>query len=194
MDVAGDPSSKNNFRRSSYRLSGYHYAAIGAYFVTIVSHQRQGIFGNINDQVITLNHSGEIVKEFWQELTSHFHTIEIEPFIVMPNHIHGVITIVDGIRSKGTIYRAPMREKFGTPVVGSIPTIIRTYMAAVTRRSKHESGIKNIWQRNYYDHIICDEREYDKIWGYIESNPQNWQDRQDNLDAPFINNTINMNI
>lgn len=96
----------------------------------------------------------------------------------MPNHFHGIITIIENDR-KGTIYRAPTKdvrtsEKFGQPVIGSIPTMIRTFKAAVSRIANKELGFVNIWQRNYYEHIIRDEDEWNNIYQYIQTNPEHW--------------------
>jgi putative transposase len=110
---------------------------------------------------------------------SSFSNIDNEPFVIMPNHIHGIITIHEN-DCRGTIYRAPTIEKFGKPVVGSIPTIIRTYKATVSRLAKREIGMVKIWQRNYYEHIICDQTEMKHIVDYILANPIHWSDDPEN--------------
>jgi REP element-mobilizing transposase RayT len=136
-----------------------------------------------------LNGLGQIVQECLDKIPSHFPNAEIDAFVVMPNHIHGIIFIyennpsdADTFDRKGTIYRAPTHtiEQFGKPTVGSLPTIIRTYKAAVTRRAGREFNSANIWQRNYYEHIIRDQVDYERIANYIASNPENWQDDQEN--------------
>jgi putative transposase len=166
--------------RQSHRLKDYDYSQPGAYFVTIATQNHRCIFGKISDSIVSLSSLGRIVQECWHRLPNHFPLIDVEPFIVMPNHVHGIITISEG-GCRGTIYRAPTKyEKFGKPMIGSLPTIIRTYKAAVTRQSNNELGVKNIWQRNYYDHIIRNEQEYTNIYDYIVSNPRNWDvDRND---------------
>jgi len=121
----------DQFHRRSIRLKDDDYATPGAYFITIVTHGHKCSFGKIHDQQIHLMALGRIAYECWTEIPKHFSSIEVEPFIVMPNHIHGIITIHEDDR-RGTIYRAPTTEKFSIPVVGSIPTIIRTYKAAVS--------------------------------------------------------------
>ena len=103
----------------------------------------------------------------------HFPNTEVEPYEIMPNHIHAVITIIED-DSTGTIYRARTMEKFSQPVIGSISTIIRTFKAGVSRLAKRELGIVNIWQRSYYEHIIRNEIEFTGIAGYIAANPENW--------------------
>jgi putative transposase len=160
-------------RQHSIRLQGYYYSSPGAYFVTIVTQRYKNIFGRIIHNEMQLNVLGNIVNNCWLEILDHCPGMQVEPFVVMPNHIHGVITIIDE-ECRGTIYRAPTSEKFGKPVKGSIPTIVRTYKAAVSRMAKRELGIENIWQRNYYEHIIRDEKEYEDIWNYVQTNPINW--------------------
>jgi REP element-mobilizing transposase RayT len=120
-----------------------------------------------------------MVAETWQEIPEHFPHVFLGDSIVMPNHIHGIILIHQG---RGTIYRAPTpsnQERFGKPTRESIPTIIRTFKAAVTRRSGKELHTCNVWQRNYYEHIIRDESDYERIVAYILDNPVNWDNNED---------------
>jgi REP element-mobilizing transposase RayT len=95
----------------------------------------------------------------------------------MPNHVHGIIIITD---SRGTIYRAPTQEQFQKPVTGSIPTIVRTFKAAVTRRIGREFNTTYIWQRNYYEHVIRDHKDWNRIHRYIVSNPSLWAEDEEN--------------
>ena len=163
------------FHRRSIRLKEYDYSQLGAYFVTITAFQRECLFGKIASGEMHLNAFGKIAEECWCVIPKHFLNVELGAYMVMPNHVHGIIIIHDD-KCRGTIYRAPTTEKFQKPVIGSIPTIIRTFKAAVTRNI----GQKNIWQRNYYEHVIWDEKEWDKIHRYIESNPINWESDNEN--------------
>ena len=172
-------------RRHSIRYPGYDYAQPGAYFVTIVTYHRECIFGQIVFKKIHLSPLGQIIGDLWEQIPMHFVNIEVEPFVIMPNHIHGIITIKD---CRGTIYRAPTAdnhhdylERFGNPVPGSLSTIIRTYKAAVSRLAKKKLGITNIWQRNYYEHIIRNQSEMEKIGQYILTNPDQWADDLENI-------------
>jgi REP element-mobilizing transposase RayT len=122
-----------------------------------------------------LNNLGELVEKCWMDIPDHFPNVEVKPFMVMPNHIHGIITIYED-DGRGTIYRAPTTEKFGRPVIGSVPTIIRTYKASVSRIARRELGMVKIWQRNYYEHIIRNELELKNIACYISINPETWAD------------------
>ncbi len=120
----------NRFRRRSVRYAGYDYAQPGPYFVTMVTKNHKCIFGNIIVSQIQYSLLGEIVFECWQQIPNHFSHVEVEPFVVMPNHIHGIVTISEGDR-RGTIYRAPTANEnpaiFGKPTNGSLATIMRTF-------------------------------------------------------------------
>ena len=174
----------NNYEhpgRRSIRLKGYDYSQAGGYFVTIVTLWRECLFGEITSGEMQLNALGRIVEECWHAIPEHFPNTDVDVFEVMPNHVHGIILIHDETR-RGTIYRAPTPtiEQFGKPTVGSLPTIVRTFKAAVTRRAGQELNSSNIWQRNYYEHILRDQRDYERIANYIASNPVNWADDEEN--------------
>lgn len=168
--------------RRSIRLKGYDYAQAGAYFVTICAHQRAHLFGEIMDGVMQLNRWGEIARMEWfktAELRPHVELHEGE-FVVMPNHIHGIIWLVENVGTRRR--RVPTAEAFGKPVAGSIPTIIRAYKSAVTyaiNKLENSRGAA-VWQRNYYERVIRNERELDVIARYIDYNPDAWQFDRDN--------------
>ena len=162
-----------SFHRRSIRLKGYDYSSPGAYFVTIVTRGHKCIFGKIIGSEMNLSQLGWVAHECWAGLPDHFPHVEVEPFVVMPNHIHAIVIIYEN-SCRGTIYRAPTTEAFGKPVSGSLPTMIRTFKAAVSRRANLELGWKNIWHRNYYEHILRNPSEMDTIASYILSNPGHW--------------------
>jgi len=165
--------------RRSIRLKEYDYAQSGGYFITVVTYHRDLLFGKITNEEMQLNEMGKIVDECWHAIPEHFPNLELGAYIVMPNHLHGIIVINDD--GRGTIYRAPTQEQFQKPVKGSIPTIIRTFKAAVTRRIGREHNPTGIWQKNYYEHIIRDHEDWDRIHRYIEANPSMWAEDEENL-------------
>jgi putative transposase len=172
--------------RRSIRLKEYDYAQPGGYFVTIVTFQRECLFGKIIDAEMQLNDYGRVTQECWHAIPEHLTNVELGAYVIMPNHVHGIVLINGGSDDdapdrRRTIYRAPTKEQFGKPVIGSIPTIVRTFKAAVTRRLGREYYIANIWQRNYYEHVIRNEDEWDRIHRYLESNPANWDSDDKNL-------------
>ena len=161
--------------RRSIRLKGYDYSQSGAYFVTIVTYHRDPLFGGIIDGEMILNNLGKIADECWRAIPEHFPFVELGTFVIMPNHVHGIIVI-----RRGTIYRAPTQEQFQKPVEGSIPTIIRTYKAAVTRRIGRELNTTGIWQQNYFEHIIRNEKDLQSKTDYIIANLSLWDEDENN--------------
>jgi hypothetical protein len=133
--------------RKSMRLKHYDYAEMGAYFVTICTHDRRCLFGEVVDKQMILNEAGQIVEECWHGIPCHFLHAALYEFIVMPNHIHGIVAIANG---RGTACRAPTVEQFGRPVSGSIPTVLRSFKSAVTKRINALRGSHGmpVWQRN----------------------------------------------
>ncbi len=186
--------------RRSIRLKGYDYTKNGAYFVTICTHNRECILWDVGARhtapqsltEISLSNIGRIAYNCWMEMPDHFPDVIIDSFVAMPNHIHGIIIIDNDeiILRRGTACRAPteknvITEKFGKPVTGSIPTIIRSYKSAVTKQTNELRKIKTkpVWQRNYYERIIRDEIELNNIRKYICSNPANWDEDENNPDV-----------
>ena len=171
------PSAEERHRRS-VRLPGFDYTQVGAYFITICSYEMQCIFGEVVNGEMWLSQIGSMVKECWDALPDHFNQIELDEFVVMPNHVHGILSIVDGKPRRGTACRAPTppQERFGSPVSGSLPTIVRSFKYAATKRvneGRRTPG-QPPWQRNYYEHVIRNEPDLDRIRHYIVTNPIKW--------------------
>lgn len=173
------PYDPNRHHRRSIRLKGYDYTQPGAYFVTICTHDRACLFGEVVEGVMRLNAWGEIVREEW------FRTAQLRPyvvlhedeFVVMPNHVHGIIWIVGRVGATRQV--APTRVVPTSPAgpdAGSIGAIIGQFKSAVTKRINAYWGIPGarIWQRNYYEHIIRTERALNAIRRYIAENPLRW--------------------
>ena len=173
--------------RRSIRLKGYDYSQAGAYFVTICTLNRECLFGEIKalEPAPLLNECGEIVLDCWNAIPGHFQGVELDEFVVMPNHVHGILIIHDN--GRGTACRAPT-EQFGKPVAGSLPTIIRSFKSAVTKRIHERRGTPGcpVWHRNYYEHVVRDQDELNRIREYILLNPVQWLEDENNpanLDA-----------
>ncbi|MCE2963395.1 MAG: transposase [Chitinophagales bacterium] len=195
----------NQYRISSARLAGYDYGQNGAYFITICTKNRIHYFGEIVDRKMILNEIGNLAHEYWQEIPNHFSYIELANFVVMPNHIHGILIIykntdngydrtlqvdipsvetlqgfsVETLQcnvSTDTVKNQKMAEI--SPKSGTISSIIRSYKSIVT---KHARYIKPEfeWQSRFHDHIIRNEPSFNNIQNYIENNPANW--KQDNF-------------
>jgi putative transposase len=162
--------------RRSIRLTDYDYSQEGAYFVTICAHSHKCLFGKIVDGVMRLNRFGNVVNKCWLEIPHHFPNMEIDTFIIMPNHFHGIVAIVDNRR--GTACRAPtkMIERFGKPTTCSLPTIVRSFKSAATKRINVVRGTPGarLWQSNYYEHVIRNETDLNDIRQYLLDNPVKW--------------------
>ena len=161
--------------RRIHRLPEFDYSQPGAYFVTIVIQYRKTLFGKIVDGEMVLNEVGEMVKEVWVAIPKHFPNVESGVFVVMPNHFHGIITIKVGARHAVPQQESAI-ERFGKPVSGSLPTIIRSFKSATTRAFREFSGHseERLWQQSYYEHVIRNERDLKTIYEYIVANPMNW--------------------
>ena len=183
-----------NHHRHSIRLKGYHYAQPGAYFVTICTHDRRCVFGRVVDGEMVLNLYGKIVWSEW------FRTARIRPyvqlyeseFVVMPNHVHGIIWIVDSpnhnVNAVGETGRSPLpdgRKNPRGPGSRSLGAIIAGFKSAVTKQINQLRNTPGapVCQRNYYEHIVRDENALNHIREYIRNNPFNWSMDQENPSA-----------
>lgn len=167
-------------RRCSICLKGYDYSQNGAYFITISTHRKQNLFGEIIDEEIKLNEFGRIVEDEWLRTAKMRSNIVLDEFVVMPNHVHGIVIIQRECR--GTLQRAPTFEEFGQLTSDSIPSIIRGFKSAVTKRINELRQTLRIpvWQCNYYEHAIRDENDLDSIREYIRYNPLKWAEDEEN--------------
>jgi putative transposase len=174
---------EKKFHRRSIRLQGADYSDPGAYFVTICAASHRNIFGRIENGLSVLKPLGKIVRECWVQIPTHFPAATLKEFVVMPNHLHGIVGLTVGARYIVPLdRRARTPECFQKPVKGSIPTIVRTFKAAVVRKAKKELGIQGhtIWQRNYFERVLRDGKEYSDASRYILENPQHWERDKEN--------------
>ena len=175
-----DPFKHN---RRSMRLRGYDYSQAGAYFVTICVQHHQCLFGDVVNAEMDWNDLGMIANECWQASREHFPFVELDQYVVMPNHMHGIVVITTPSASVGATHASlPMHQPPNGPQPGSLGAIIGSYKSAVSKRINElrDSRGAPIWQRNYYDHIIRNEREWDAIAKYIYENPARWNSDADN--------------
>ena len=132
-----------------------------------------------------LNDMGLIADECWRAIPEHFPNVELGAYVIMPNHVHGIIVITDGrstITSPfpvGAQHAAPLQTKPNVKP-DSLGAIVRSYKSAVTRCIGREHNATGIWQRNYYEHIIRDHQDWDRIHRYIEANPTLWAEVEEN--------------
>lgn len=163
--------------RRSVRLSDYDYAQDGAYFITICTFERQCIFGEVVNDETRLNSFGKIVHDEWLRTTTLRHEIELDVFVVMPNHFHAVL-FINRVRHGGTEHshaplHLPGKLQRSSQSLGSL---VAGFKAAVTSRintMRNTPGIP-VWQRNYYEQVIRSHPALDTIRQYILSNPSQW--------------------
>lgn len=178
-------TENNQFKRKSPRLKGYDYSQDGAYFVTICTHERRNLFGNVDkDGVMKLNEWGRIAEARWQEIPKHFPHVELDQFVIMPNHMHGILFLIGQDEKinhqfdEGERHASPVQKPYRDYKVksGSIITIIGSYKSAVTKQinSLRNKKLPPIWQRSFHDHIIRDETSLNKLREYTLYNPQLW--------------------
>ncbi|MBE0427599.1 MAG: transposase [Nitrospirae bacterium] len=191
-------------KRRSIRLKDYDYSQAGAYFITICIKDRECLFGNIVDREMRINSAGEMVLKAWNDLPAKYSNVRIDEFIVMPNHVHGIIILYvgagpcacpvykyDGNLLNAEGYGRPSSEKRQSQIKGqpqgvaptiSLSDIVHRFKSFTTSQYRINVLHNNwppfpgkLWQRNYYEHIIRNETELNKIREYIINNPLNWE-------------------
>jgi putative transposase len=177
------PTPSLEWRRRSVRRKRYDYSTAGWYFVTVTTTDRRPLLCDIVAGAIRATELGRIVEACWDEIPLHFPHVRLDHFILMPNHIHGIIQLIDACR--GTARRARKDESFGNPIRGSLPTIIRSFKSAATKRANILAGVRgaSMWQRSFHEHIIRSDSELTRIREYIRNNPSQWQLDREHLDT-----------
>ena len=170
--------------RRSIRLQGYDYSQAGAYFVTICTQNRECLFGNIMTGDVHLNSIGKIVHEQWNVIPQRFPTVELDAFVVMPNHIHGIFVVgapLAGAQILATANRATANRATArvAPTVGDIVGAYKSLcvhhgLLWIQKNQPHRM-LGRLWQRNYWEHIIRNETELNRIREYIHNNPVQWE-------------------
>lgn len=157
------------YNRRSIRLKGFDYTVSGAYFITICTYERECWLGDVIDETFHPSQYGDVVDVAWKDLPSHYSTIELDAFVVMPNHVHGIILLGDsvgaGFKPAPTgVKRLPLSE------------VVRGFKTFSARRviELRSTPGNRVWQRIYYEHIIRDEASLNPIRQYIISNPEQW--------------------
>lgn len=161
-----------NTGRKSSRLRNFDYTQAGAYFVTICSYRRMKIFGCIQEGIYIPSDIGSIVQEEWRSSESIRDEIELDTWVLMPNHLHGIVWILPSQKPVGAHGRAPLHRK-----PRSLGAFIAGFKSASTKRENQLRLTPRypIWQRNYYDHIIRDDRDLEDHRRYILENPARWE-------------------
>jgi REP element-mobilizing transposase RayT len=159
-------------KRKTLRLKNYDYSSEGYYFITICTYKFINFFGEVINGAMILNDFGEIADTELLKTMKIRHNVLIEHYVIMPNHIHAIIQITEKV---GAYCDTPLQKQFRSPK-NNLGSIVRGYKSAVTKqvnilRNNHS----HVWQRNYYEHIIRDEKSFLEIVDYIKNNPAKWE-------------------
>ena len=193
---------KNKYRIQSARLQTWNYGWAGAYFITICTQKREHYFGEVKHGKMVLSNIGVIANIFWYEIKNHTQNIELGEFVIMPNHVHGILilknvnnsnkngkmettnsnpVVVETLAVVETLHATSLPNKNSfqmakiSPKSNSISTIIRSYKSAVTKHA-HRLAYDFAWQSSFWDNIIHEPQSFQNISKYILNNPLNWKD------------------
>ena len=164
-------------RRRATRLRDYDYGQAGGYFVTICVQNQECLFGEIIGGQLKLNEIGKIVVECWNRISQHFFSVELDVCVVMPNHVHGIIVL----GTRGASFPRPSRSsqpnrrgEVSSPTLGQVVAYFKYQSTKSINQHRDMPGTR-IWQRNYYDHVIRDNIDLQRIRQYITDNPMQWE-------------------
>ncbi|MBI3609572.1 MAG: transposase [Nitrospirae bacterium] len=183
--------------RRSIRLKGYDYSLAGAYFVTVCTWNKECLFGEIVDGEMRMNEYGRVVQDCWDAIPRHFRNVLLDAFVVMPNHVHGILvcTGTDGShpdrRGAACCARTINRRVPANVIPGSLGAIVRSFKSAATRRInvlRCAPGVP-VWQRNYYEQVVRDDSEMHRVREYFTGNPAGWLEDEENP-VHFVGATV----
>ncbi len=188
-----DELFKKKYRVRSTRLPGWDYSRSGYYFVTICTNDRACTFGEIENGRMTLTDIGKVADQCWRDIPDHFPFVQLDAFVIMPNHVHGIVVIVDApansdrrdVACNASTIRNANTAQFSriSPKQGSLSSVIRSYKSAVTRfahRAHPNQAFR--WQARFHDRIIRNEKELWRVRRYIQNNVLKWAEDQENQD------------
>ena len=187
--------------RKSLRLKNYDYAQDGLYFITINCYNRMRIFGEIHFNKhekfkveMQLSDAGKIANQYWLDIPNHFPNVVLHDYVIMPNHIHGIIELnnklvgvenlqpcnLENLQPSKVENLQPRRNEFQKVIPGSVGSIVRGFKIGVTKWMRQNTDIHDVWQRNYYEVIINNNQAYNEISMYISNNPKKWLEEDEN--------------
>ena len=160
-----------NFRKSQFRIPDWDYRRDGAYFITICTKNRIHFFGEINQRKMILSEIGKIAEECWLKIEGHFPNVHLRKYVVMPDHIHGIIVIDKSISVGSDLLLKENRfQNIGSQ---SISTIVGSFKSAVSRKSREINPVF-AWHPRFHDRVIRSSVELDRIENYISKNVENY--------------------
>ncbi len=169
--------------RKSHRLEGFNYKISGTYFITICTQHREQLFGKITDGKMNLNSAGQIIQRVWDELPIFYPNIDTDEFVVMPDHIHGIIIVGaapcgrPNVKNLTNLQEGPQGAA-STTISLSLPEVVHRFKSLSTKRFSDEAKREQatgftgrLWQRNYWERIVRDDTEWQALRKYIRENP-----------------------
>ena len=186
--------------RRPRRLGAYDYAQDGAYSVTICTDWREHLFGTVTDGRMKVNAAGRAVERVWEGLPEHYPHVELDVFVVMPNHVHGIVVLVggesvgssDSVPGVGSVIDGSRAEEAGwkpAPTKKGAPTkrhglseVVRGFKTYSGRRVNEVRGTRGVavWQRGFYEHVVRNEEDMNRIRQYFQENPLRWSLKREN--------------
>jgi putative transposase len=174
------PYDPNRHHRHSIRLAGYDYTQPGTYFITICTHERKPVLCEIHSGTVSLTKLGQVVARYWLAIPRHFENVTLDTWVLMPDHLHGIITIRNSGSRTPSEHALPMpsHRPNGTRS-SSLNAIVQNFKSISTRKVNQllTTFGARLWQRDYYERILRSERELDSIRHYIDQNPAKWGSR-----------------
>jgi putative transposase len=167
----------------STRLREYDYGQNGAYFVTVCTKNKQFYFGNVVDTGVQLSNVGIAAEKCWREIPKHFPFVQLDKFVVMPNHIHGIV-FIQKVETQD-LASLQSGNAFG-PQSRNLASVIRGFKIGVTKYAKN-NNVSFAWQSRFWDRVIRNETELNKIREYIDINPQEWHNDKNVIENNIIN-------
>jgi putative transposase len=191
-----DEKYKNKYRIESARAAWWNYGWVGAYFITICTRNKIHFFGEIKNHRMILSPLGVLANVFWHEIPNHASNVDLGSFVIMPNHVHGILIICppdleppvqtrhalslsnetqSETRRALSLPPKPATNRFQNQGKNTVSSLVGSYKSAVTRHA-NRLGFEFAWQPRFHDHIIRNDIEYQRINDYIENNPFNWNE------------------
>ncbi|MDD4294154.1 MAG: transposase [Candidatus Omnitrophica bacterium] len=162
-------------KRKDLRLKNFDYSNNGYYSITICTKNRQNIFGEIINRGMVLNDMGDIVRNTWMDLPNHHANIQLDEFVVMPNHVHGIIIINNSVGNR------PACSFIECQKTNNLSIMIGSFKSTVSRKINKLNKSEFKWQKSFYDQIIRTDESLDNIRKYIVDNPFNWDVDKNNI-------------
>lgn len=192
--TARTPTPPTN-RRRTIRVRGYDYTQAGAYFITICTRDRECLLGKVVNGMVQLNETGRLVESVWLQTATVRSGIELDAYVVMPNHFHAIFFIHESPGVAGATHRVAPTKNYSAaagkthrptgPKPRSVGSVMAQFKSLVTKRINDTAQYRggSIWQRNYYEHVIRDEESLNRIREYISTNAPRWDLDRENLQA-----------